>query len=278
MARNRPVGSLLEEVFRRGGMKRGLQRARLVLAWKDVAGRELQRFTNARSVDQGVLYVDTTDSETAMHLTYQKRQFLAAYRKLGLGEIRDIRFQAGHSLPGAEAAPLPPAPPPDPEELDRLRTSVATAQLDGDLARSAMAAAEAIATNRARRRQLGYVACAACPTYIPPGTSLCTSCEIDSRMPAVIRAAGVLRADPTAAAGNLTPEQKRVAAWLAAGQLEKGLLPLVAQVVSDERMRPELERTAAAYVALRSGRSPAELKDSDWKLLPPLVTRVLGPR
>src|SRR5690554_4697886 len=68
MAREKPVSVVLDEVFRRGGMKRSLKRAQVVVLWTRVAGRELSRFTRARAFRDGVLFVDTSDSETAMHL------------------------------------------------------------------------------------------------------------------------------------------------------------------------------------------------------------------
>ena len=62
----RHVSELLGEFFRRSGLKRAVRRAEAVLLWPQVAGAEVARFTEARVLRDGVLYVDVSDSETAM--------------------------------------------------------------------------------------------------------------------------------------------------------------------------------------------------------------------
>src|SRR5690606_9882251 len=104
----KPVGALLNELFRRKGMKRSLRRAEAVLLWPRIVGADVAKFSTARSVRDGVLFVDVSDSETAMHLSMQRRRFLSAYRDTyGVTDVRDVRFQVGRL--GAE---------PEQEEVD----------------------------------------------------------------------------------------------------------------------------------------------------------------
>jgi len=98
----RPVADLLNELFRRKGMKRSLRRAEAVLLWPRVVGADVARFSSARTMQDGVLIVDVADSETAMHLSMQRRRFLAVFRDTyGVTDIKDVRFQVGRVRPSA---------------------------------------------------------------------------------------------------------------------------------------------------------------------------------
>ena len=74
------VSDVLAEVFKRGGMKRAVKRAEAVLLWSQVVGPEVAKFTEAKSLQDGVLFVEVTDSETAMHLSLQRQRFIDVYR------------------------------------------------------------------------------------------------------------------------------------------------------------------------------------------------------
>lgn len=92
----RPVAELIGELFRRKGMKRSLRRAEAVLLWPRVVGADVARFSSARTLSDGVLVVDVNDSETAMHLSLQRRRFLARYHETySLNDVKEIRFQVG---------------------------------------------------------------------------------------------------------------------------------------------------------------------------------------
>ena len=78
--RERHVSELLAEVFRRGGLKRGVRRAEAVLLWRRLVGPELAAFSAAKVLRDGVLYVNVSDSETAMHLSLERQRFITSYR------------------------------------------------------------------------------------------------------------------------------------------------------------------------------------------------------
>ena len=73
------VADLLAEAFKRGGLRRGVKRAEAVLLWPQVVGAALAKFTEAKSLQDGVLYVEVADSETAMHLSFQRAKFVNVY-------------------------------------------------------------------------------------------------------------------------------------------------------------------------------------------------------
>lgn len=271
------VSDVLAEVFRRGGMKRNLRRAQVVLAWQRVAGRELSRFTRARAFEGGVLFVDTSDSETAMHLSMQRSRFVQVYGELGMAEVREIRFRSGRGAVEGVAEKQAERVEADSGELAALQERIAGLDLPPELARPVLRAAGGIAMTRARRRRQGWTPCVVCGALCQGG-NLCLSCERYSHEPGVLRAALELAPDPLRATPWLTEDQRAVAAWLAAGRLEGQLGALLSHALADDRARSPLEKAAVNLVSLRTGKPPAELTTADWHLLPPAVARVLGLR
>lgn len=87
----RSVADLLAEVFKKGGLRRGVRRAEAVLLWPQVVGPEVAKFTEAKTLQDGVLIVEVPDSETAMHLSFQRQKFLHVYRaKFGVRDILSL--------------------------------------------------------------------------------------------------------------------------------------------------------------------------------------------
>lgn len=197
----RHVTEILEEVFRRAGMKRGLKRAEAVLLWPRVVGAEVARFAAARALRDGVLYVDVSDAETAMHLGLQRRRFLAAYHDTYRAlEVKDIRFQVGappagggpqaHAPQGANAPPgggvgttrssqrarargdgtpdasaegaAAPRAAADPVALAELVRELDAMHLPEDVAATALRAGRSLLALRARQRAEGWLPCPTC--------------------------------------------------------------------------------------------------------------------
>lgn len=270
------VADVLAELFRRAGMRRQVQRAQLVLMWPRVAGPELSRFTKASSFRDGVLYVDTTDSETAMHLGLQRTRFLESFHRSGARELKDIRFRPGRiDEPLPDKDPLPEAA--DEADLAPLEAALAGSQLPEGLAEAASRAASGIARTRTMRRQLGWQPCAVCDGLTEkPG--LCLTCRRYAEAPATARAAQELSRDPEATVPWLTEAQRDVAAWLAAAELARQVQQLLPKTLADQQLLPELEQLAGRWLVLRLGKPAATLTDQDWLQLPEAVGRVLGRR
>lgn len=298
----RSAGDLLAELFRRKGMRRSLKRAEAVLLWPRVVGRDVARFSVARGFADGVLYVDVTDSETAMHLSLQRQRFLAVYHDTyGLHEVKDVRFQAGRVTGDADDGEEEPggAPSPDPAEVASLESAVAAASLPDDVAAVARGAARALAAHWARQRAAGHTACPTCGalhdgvlTGLAPrdrrlaelgrdseglrDRELCPSCRRAAREPRVVAAARRLALDPSEPHPELAPEEAAVARRLATLYLEDTVTDLLPRVVSDPALRPHLERAARCLAALRTGKGEGDLTDDDLRLLDERVARVLG--
>lgn len=298
----RSAGELIAEVFRRKGMRRSLRRAEAVLLWPRVVGRDVARFSSARAFRDGVLYVDVTDSETAMHLNMQRQRFVAVYHETyGLREVKDVRFQAGRlaAADGEAGAAQGERPDPDPAEVASLERAVDDAELPGDIADVARAAARTLAGHWARQRAAGHAPCPTCGALHDGAVAglsprerrlaelgrhsaelrdreLCPSCRRAAREPRVVAAARRLALAPAEPHPELSVEEAAVAHRLAAIYLEETLEDLLPRVVSDASLRPHLERAARCRAALATGRDPDDLADEDLRVLDERVARVLG--
>ena len=272
----RHVRDVIGEFFRRGGMLRSVRRAEAVVAWPRIVGAELARFAQARALRSGVLLVDVSDSETAMHLSLQRARFLDAYeRYLGRREVRDIRFAAGRRAPPPAASPPQPPRDPDPQAWSALAAELGALDLPAELAGPALAAARAMLTHRRRAREAGWTPCPHCGALSPdPGP--CEACRRYRADPGVRFAAERLVTDPDAATPELSDDERVVARALAVEALDARLLELLPQVLAAPALKPQLAQAARHRVALDQGRPTCDIDDADLDRLDPRIARVLG--
>ncbi|MEJ2289869.1 MAG: DUF721 domain-containing protein [Deinococcales bacterium] len=272
----RHVSELLGEFFRRSGMKRAVRRAEAVLLWPQVAGTEVARFAEARVVRDGVLYVDVSDSETAMHLSLQRQRFLDVYHgRFEAREIRDIRFRVGRPRAPEADAPAPEPDRPDPGALATLARELGELELPEAVAGAAMRAGRAMLGYRARRAAQGWTPCPTCGA-LAPGNDLCDACRRYAEEGRVTAAARELAIRPGVPTPSLSEEERAVAEHLALGSLDRILLELLPQALADPAVKPQLERAARCRAALAAGKSLADVQDTDMQRLPDRVRRVLG--
>ncbi len=275
----RHVSELLAEVFRRAGMKRNLKRAEAVLLWPRVVGHEVARFSTARALRDGVLYVDVSDSETAMHLSMQRSRFLAEYQgKYGAG-VREIRFQVGR-VPQAEADASPEVEfRADPQDLANLARELGALELPADVAQVALQAGRRLLALQAQRRAAGWEPCPTCGALhdgpvrpltpreealqeagrrdpdVELGRELCSACRRYAAEGRVRAAAARLKMAPGEEPGQgLSEDEHAVAAHLAKKELDAALRELMPVVLERPAMLPQLERAARCRVALETGK------------------------
>lgn len=300
--RERHVSELLAEVFRRGGMKRGVRRAEAVLLWRRLVGPELAAFSTALTLRDGVLYVNVSDSETAMHLTLERHRFIAAFReRFGVTDVREIRFQVGRvDGSGPEPMAAPPPPPPPGAELRRLRERLARLELPPEVHEEALAAGRSLLTLQAARRAAGWVPCPTCGALhdgpLRPLTAkeaalreagrrdatlelrreLCETCARYAREGRVVAAARALRATPLAVPATLAEDELAVARHLAARALDEAIAALLPAAVSDPRLAGQLEAAARHRLALKTLTPPASFSHADLTSLDPRLGPVLA--
>ena len=271
------VRDVLAEIFRRGGMKRAVRRAEAVLLWPQAVGPELTRFSEAKTLRDGVLIVEVPDSETAMHLTLQRERFLRSYRdRLGVRELREIRFVVGRPSPrGSHRAEAPARPDADPDEMSRLARTLGELDLPDDLAGAAFDAGRAWLGHRARLAAQGHEPCSMCGA-MTPNDDMCDTCRRYRDEPRVMTGAARLVMDPAAPTPQLSEDERAVARWLARRSIDEMLLELLPQVLAEPALRGQLEQVAVRSIALDLDTAPDAVDEDDFHHLDPRVARALG--
>ncbi len=306
----RPVEELLNELFRRKGMKRSLRRAEAVLLWPRVVGPDVARFSSARTVRDGVLFVDVADSETAMHLSMQRRRFLAAFRDTyGVTDVKDVRFQVGRlhgeaddasdGTDGAGAVEQARERQPDPAELAAMVRQLDDLGMAEEVAAATLKAGRSLLGLRAELLARGYVRCPTCdavhdgPLTPPtpreeelarlnpdhpdlPDRELCLSCRRAAREPRVRAAARALVLTPSSPHPDLGEDEAAVAARLASAYLDAALADMLPRALAEPSLRPQVVHAATRRAALAAGKSLDEVTDDDLRLLDPTVGRYLN--
>ncbi len=269
------VSDALAEVFKRAGMKRGMKRAEAVLLWPQVVGTEVTKFSQAKSLREGVLWVEVPDSETSMYLTLQRDKFIDVYRaRFKVREIKDIRFRVGRTQ---KEVPSPPKPTTqvDGKALSELARRLGQLDLPEELAGVTMQAAKSMLAYRARKRADGWVVCTLCGT-LSDMPEMCPTCRRYANDPKVQRAAHILTVSPQESTPLLSDEERLVSLHLAKTSLGNTLLELLPQALADQGVRPQLERAARCFLSLVLSKGVDEIVEDDYELLDKPVARALG--
>jgi predicted nucleic acid-binding Zn ribbon protein len=283
------VSDLLAEVFKRGGLKRGVRRAEAVLLWPQVVGAKVAKFSEAKTLQDGVLFVEVQDSETAMHLSFQRQKFVNVYRaKFGVRDVKDVRFRTGRRPLLEEEAPQGVTSQPDPRALAELSRTVALAELSDELSRSAMQVAKAMLSWRAARQAEGWVPCTVCAALTPQGEKprdeqrhekargLCTTCARYAVFPKVRAASRSLAVAPGQPTPLLSDDERAVAVYGAKLYLAEKLQELLPQVLADPLYKPHLEFAARCYLAHELEKPLADITEADLSRLDARIARALG--
>lgn len=310
----RPVGDLVVELFRRKGFMRSLRRAEAVLLWPRVVGEEVARFSSARTLNDGVLTVDVGDSETAMHLSMQRRRFLARYHDTyAVNDVKEIRFQVGRVVGGAPGAAAkggmrgsaagseghPAGPAAEPRAVAAMARDLERLDLPDELGAAVRLAGRSLLDMRARQEAAGYSACPTCGAYhdglsaaLTPREEtllsrqpahpqlrereLCPGCRRSLHEPRVKDEARRLALAPGASDPTLSDAEAAVAKRIATAYLDAALRDLLPRAIAQPGLRAQLELVARCRCALAVGKTDAELDDDDLEVLDAGVVRFLG--
>lgn len=257
-------------------MKRGVKRAEAVLLWPQVVGAKVAKFTEAKTLQDGVLYVEVADSETGMHLSFQRQRFISVYQgKFGVKDVKDVRFRTGRRPLLEEETLAKPTPHADPKALADLARSVSQADLSDELTKRAMQTAKAMLTWRAAREAEGWVPCVVCGS-LTPTRGLCTTCKRYSELRPVQKASRELAVAPGRATPFLSEDERAVAVFQAQAYLAERLQELLPQVLAEPTLRGQLESAARCYLAHRLAKPLPDVTDEDLSRLDARVARALG--
>ncbi len=296
----RPISDVLTRVMNKTNLKRGMTRARPLVAWSEVVGVQMARTTRAVAVREGVMIVETQDSTAANFFTMQRGMYLEMLReKLGDEAPKDLRFQMGvfeHKVIGAKKVRLPAL-----SKLEKARVSALLEVAPTDMQPLVRKTAEALERARAERLRRGFVPCPVCGSLTEPepnGAVLpCSHCKNTMANPLVQAACKALIRNPDLALGSLeklfvgaTGDALDCAVFLALEYFQGQLEMLLMQVVKSRgRGRPKklleaeappemlfyLEATAKAFLALKLAKSVAVVSSKDYSGLPERVRHVL---
>jgi Dna[CI] antecedent, DciA len=268
------VSDILADVFSKSGIKRGMRRAEAVLLWRHVVGPDVAKFSTAKSLQDGILYVEVPDSETSMHLSLQRQKFLDVYKvKFKVQDIYDIRFRVGRMEDKAEKKkPKETVIHVDPKALAQLTRSLS--ELPENLAQPTMQAARAMLAHRERRLAEGWQACKLCSALSE--NDMCDACNRYMIETQVIRTSELLMVNPLEATPLLSFDERIVAVYLAKEKLKEKMGEMLPFVLADAKYKVELERASRAYLGLELSKAPEQLTDNDLDLLDGRIARALG--
>jgi hypothetical protein len=268
------VSDLLADVFSKSGIKRGMRRAEAVLMWRHVVGPDVAKFSEAKTLQDGILYVEVPDSETSMHLTLQRQKFLDVYKvKFKVQDIYDIRFRVGRiQEKQTRDKRQETVIHVDPKALAQLTKSLT--ELPENLAQPTMQAARSMLAYRERKLAEGWQACKLCGALSEKDT--CDVCERYKKESKVIRSSELMMEKPLEPTPLLSSEERTVAIYLAQESLKETIAELLPFVLADARYKVELERASRAYLSLRLSKPLGELTENDLDLLDGRVARALG--
>jgi hypothetical protein len=268
------VSDILADVFSKSGIKRGMKRAEAVLMWRHVVGPDVAKFSEAKTLQDGILYVEVPDSETSMHLTLQRQKFLDVYKvKFKVQDIYDIRFRVGRvQEKETRVKSQETVIHVDPKALAQLTKSLT--ELPEALAQPTMQAARSMLAYRERKLAEGWQACKLCGALSEKDT--CDACERYKTEPKVIKASELMMEKPLEATPLLSMEERTVAIYLAQEQLKETIAELLPFVLADARYKADLEKASRAYLSLKLAKPLEALTDDDLDLLDGRVARALG--
>jgi predicted nucleic acid-binding Zn ribbon protein len=90
------IGSVLETLVARWGIKKPLKRAQVLNDWDEIVGPKIARETRADHIRNTILFVSCSSPVWAQELGMLKPQILPKIRAVvGPGIVTDIRFKTG---------------------------------------------------------------------------------------------------------------------------------------------------------------------------------------
>jgi hypothetical protein len=283
----RTVADVLERVLKKNSLEKGFGKAKLLAAWDDVVGKQLARTTRAVAIRDGVMIVRVQDNTAANFFTMQRHIYLERMKAvLGERAPNDLRFEQGAlEIAAREVKPKPVT-------LTKSEQAHIEAMLESaseDILPAARRAAEALARAKLTRAKLGFKACPIC-SLLTPEDKPCQHCRVTLEQPLTKAWQSKLIRNPDLALDPPAdvPEEVLLCARYRAleylsGQLEGLTLRILTSSKAKRRkpeddpteLRPYLELTAKALLALRLHKSMHEVTRRDWRSLPDATRSLL---
>lgn len=89
-----PLGSALDGLTQRLGIKKKLKEFSVITSWASIVGEQIARVTTAERFDSGTLFVKTSNAPWRAELTMMRREIVAKINAAA-GEkiVKEIRFR-----------------------------------------------------------------------------------------------------------------------------------------------------------------------------------------
>jgi hypothetical protein len=283
----RSVADVLERVLKKNSLEKGFGKARVLAAWDDVVGKQLARTTRAVAIRDGVMIVRVQDNTAANFFTMQRHVYLERLKTaLGDKAPNDLRFEQGALEIAAREVKAKPVTLTKAEHA-HIETMLESAT--EDILPAARRAAEALARAKLTRAKLGFKSCPICG-LLTPEAKPCQHCRVTLEQPLtkawqskLIRNPDLALEPPEDVPEDVLACARYRAVEYLTGQLEALTLRILSASKSKRRkseedsveLRPYLELTAKALLALRSGKSMLEVSRRDWQALPDATRSLL---
>jgi hypothetical protein len=289
------VSDLLDRVLKKNNLERGFSKARVLKAWDEVVGKQLARTTRAVAIRDGVMIVRVQDNTAANFFTMQRHIYLERLvSALGDKAPKDLRFEQGAlDIATREVKPKP-------VQLTKSEQAHIETLLEGtgeELLPVMRRAAEALARAKLARQRAGYIKCPICGLLtVPPLEGKqqhalpCQHCRVTLEQPLtkqwqsrIVRNPDLILEPPRDEPEDVLACAKYRALEYLSGQLE-GLTLRIVQATKAKRrkseddpaeLRPYLELTARAWLALKLHLPMGEIARRDWRHLPETTRGVL---
>jgi predicted nucleic acid-binding Zn ribbon protein len=283
----RSVADVLERVLKKNSLERGFGKAKVLAAWDDVVGKQLARTTRAVAIRDGVMIVRVQDNTAANFFTMQRHIYLERLKAaLGDESPRDLRFEQGALEIAAREVKAKPVTLTRSEHahIEELLTDAAP-----DIVDTARRAAEALARAKLSRAKQGFKPCPICG-MLNPEEKPCQHCRVTLEQPLTKTWQSRLIRNPDLAfeAFEDVPDDVLLCARYRAleyltGQLEALTLRILQATKArrrkaeddPEELRPYLELTAKAWLALHLRVPMLEVTRRDWATLPATTRSLL---
>jgi predicted nucleic acid-binding Zn ribbon protein len=91
-----PVGSVIEGLIAKWGIKKPLKRAEVITGWPEIVGERIAKETKAERIRNTILFISCSSPMWAQELGLLKPTIIKKIRaRVGPGIVTDIHFKTG---------------------------------------------------------------------------------------------------------------------------------------------------------------------------------------
>jgi predicted nucleic acid-binding Zn ribbon protein len=90
----KPVGAVLQDLARQFGLERNLEEYQVITSWAEMVGEQIARVTEARRMENGVLFVSVSTAPWRAELSMKRVEIIQKINAtFGKNVVKEIRFR-----------------------------------------------------------------------------------------------------------------------------------------------------------------------------------------